>query len=96
MNKKLPKVFQNKIDKNIFNNANYFKGTNLKRNINLEEKINEIFNSKDYMYKTRLLITLKNGEVEKTVIAKNKENLITIDNEFIKIKDIYDIKIKKD
>lgn len=90
MNKKLPKIFRNKIEKNIFNNASYSKG----KSIDVEEKIAEIFSKKGYLYK--VILTLKNGDVAKTIIAKNKDSLITIDNELIKIKDIYDIKIKKD
>ena len=37
-------------------------------------------------------ITFANDEVEKTIVGKTNNNLITIDGELIKINDILDIK----
>jgi hypothetical protein len=37
---------------------------------------------------------MKNGEVIKKIVGKNKKELITIDNELIPIEDILDIRLK--
>lgn len=103
MGKKLPKVFQNEINKKINNNSSYFVGNEIKQNIiyntnntnEINKKINDIFKSINYIYKVDVIITLKTGEVTKRIIGKNKDNLITIDNELIKIDDILDIKLKR-
>lgn len=97
MEKKLPKVFANKIEKDIMNNATYFKGNRKieaeeKVNLNVRSKINQIFGSTRYVYKADVIIELKDRTITKRVIGKNKINLITIDNELIPIKDIIDIK----
>ena len=97
MEKKLPKVFANKIDKKLSNNANYFvsnKSIQFKEN-DINKKINQIFSSNNYIYKIETIITLKSGEINKKIVGKNKYNLITIDNELIPIDDIIDIKINK-
>ena len=89
-----PKVFQNTIDKKINNNKTYFVSKNIKKNNdskNINTKINDMFKSSSYIYKIDVIITLKDKEIKKIVIGKNKNNLITIDNELIPIKDIIDI-----
>ena len=100
--KELPKVFENKIDKRINNNdevsydkketkkTEKFKST--KENNDINKKIKEIFNSGKYIYKADVVITLKDKEVTKKIIGRNKNYLITYDNELIKISDILDIK----
>ena len=41
-----------------------------------------------------MLIKLNDGEIEKKIIGKNKDYLITIDNELISIDSIKDINLK--
>ena len=107
MEKKLPKVFANKIDKNLENNDNYFYSANsetsqedireskeqsfIVHGENVQQKIQSIFNSPRYVYKADVDITLKDGKVSKRIIGKNMTHLITIDNELIPISDIIDI-----
>ena len=105
--KDLPKVFHNKIEKNITNNEmiyysdkkkvdSNFDHTNkneIKKNIN--QKINQIFSSSNYIYKANVEISLNDKKIIKRIIGRNKEYLITMDNELIKIDDIIDIKFKK-
>lgn len=100
MNKKLPNLFQNKIDKKLNNNETYFisnKAEN-KRAIfsknDIEKKINNIFTSSNYIYRVNTIISLKTGDVEKKIIGKNKNALITLDNELIPIDEILDIRLK--
>ena len=118
MDKKLPKVFANKVEKNAGNNKNVFysgddrndysnetdfslqkssqennfkdKSGPFTKNIN--QKIKEIFNSSNYIYKADVELTLKSGKVIKRIIGKNANNLITMDNELIPISEIIDIK----
>lgn len=103
MEKKIPKVFANKIDRKIENNEIYsytrnnedFKDDISKEdNLDINSKINNIFKSKDYIYKVDVNIKLKDGVVSKRVIGKKNGYLITMDNELIKIDDILDISIR--
>ena len=100
--KELPKVFQNKIDKKINNNESFYY-SNLKDNSiepqdskTIIQKINEIFSSPNYVYKANVEITLKDKVLNKRIIGRNKDYIITMDNELIKISDIVDIKSIKE
>lgn len=105
MNKKLPGVFANKIEKNISNNEKVYyssheekkdKEEKIKADVTVEhkniyQKINDIFSSEKYVYKAKVEIRLKNGTKKVNVIGHNNGYLITIDNELIPISDIEDI-----
>lgn len=107
MDKKLPKLFANKIEKNLENNENYFYSANkelepeevreskdlrfIVHGENIQQKIQSVFASPKYVYKADVDITLKDGKVSKRIIGKNMTHLITIDNELIPISDIIDI-----
>lgn len=107
MDKKLPKVFANKIDKNLDNNKSVFysnkenldvvddSSRSLNTAININQKINSIFSSPKYVYKADVNITTKDGVVLKRVIGKNNTHLITIDNELIPISNIIDIEFSE-
>ena len=97
------KVFANKINKNIRNNesvyySNLSETTNSidpkeKRNTkNIYQKINDIFNSRNYIYKADVIITTSSGEFKKRIIGRNSQYLITSENELIPIVEIKDIK----
>lgn len=101
MDKKLPNVFANKIDENINNNEKVFysearevvtENTNKTNNKTIYQKINEIFRSKDYVYKADVIITLKDKTIKKKIIGKNNNYLITLENELIPLVEIVDIK----
>lgn len=99
MEKKIPKVFVNQINKQLNNNENVYyskedrsvlkEEKNLGTNIN--KKINRIFNSPRYVYKADVEIKLKDHTVKKRIVGKNGNYLITIENELIPIQDIVDI-----
>lgn len=107
MDKKLPKVFANKIDKEIKNNDRVYYGENKEKEVKrvkekpndfgltVQSKINKIFGSSRYVYKADVDITLKSGKVSKKVIGRNKKELITMDNELINIDDIIDIEFSE-
>lgn len=110
MEKKLPKVYANKIDKEIKNNETVYYDRGDKREIEvpeskkniipteltIQQKINKIFGSSRYVYKADVDITLKDGKISKKVIGRNRNELITMDNELIKIADIIDIKFTEE
>lgn len=92
-----PKVFHSS-NKAFNNNKNvyYTKSNEDVSSKTIYQKINDIFSSPNYIYKANVEITLKDKVVIKRIIGRNKDYLITIDNELIKIVDIIDIKsIKK-
>ena len=63
--------------------------------INFNEKINDIFSSPNYIYKANVEITLKDKKIVKRIIGRNKNYIITMDNDLISINDIIDIKSLK-
>ena len=105
MEKKLPKVFANKIDKNLNNNETVYYNKNEERKIEekdpltsiltVNQKINQIFSSARYVYKADVIITTKNGKMNKRIIGRNRNELITMDNEVINVNDILDIEFQK-
>jgi hypothetical protein len=105
--KDLPKVFHNKIDKTFNNNKSVFYSNNKSSDNDLNnsneiidkrnvlQKINAIFSSPNYVYKANVEITLKDKKVTKRIIGRNKDYIITMDNDLIPIVDIIDIKSTK-
>ena len=113
MDKKLPGIFANKIDKKLHNNENVYYSSSRSAEVddlsqvtevsskddkkssspslNINQKINNIFNSNKYVYKADVSITTKEGKVIKKIIGQNKTHLITMENELIPISDIIDI-----
>ncbi len=97
MNKKLPNVFANEITKKINNTQELYYGPldRSAKSYSLNEilrKINEIFASTSHVYKSNVIIYTNNGELEKTIVGKTGNYLITIDGEKIDINEILDIK----
>ena len=93
---KLPELFTKTFDKKIDNSIDYIKINNKRTEIKLSnneinKKINNIFKSKNYIYKIKVEISMKDKIIETHIIGKNNNNLITIDNELIPIKNITNI-----
>lgn len=101
MDKKLPGIFANKIDKPFANNERVAYGAKEKqveeeRSVgttgkNVNQKIHDIFASPRYVYKADVKIVTNNGTFTKKIIGQNNTHLITIDNELLPISDIVDI-----
>ena len=95
---KKPKIYINKIEKNINNNKEnyYYRNNDYKKDfslINIKEKINDIFSSDDFVYKSNVIIILKNGkEIKDELIAIKNNELILLNNDKINIDIIEDIK----
>ena len=104
MDKKIPKVFANKVDSDGNNEKVYHstddvlmdekKESKFSFEKNVNQKINDIFNSSNYIYKADVLIKLKNESVTKRIVGRNSTHLITMENELIPISDIIDIEKK--
>lgn len=94
----LPNVFANQITKKIDNSQEYSKVETRESKIltkgEIEKKINNIFKSENYIYKIKVEIVTDKGTFEKTLVGKNNQGLITLDNEIISIGTIKDIYIK--
>lgn len=98
----LPKVYQNRNIGNINNDQEFFYSAKVEQqnnksnysSINIDYKINNLFKSNKYIYKINVNIKTKSRDFDTTIIGKMNNNLITIDNDLIPIKDIIDIKEK--
>lgn len=112
MEKKLPGIYANKIEKKIENNkkVDYSSKKSEEKNIkrdnkieaairstekNINQKLNDIFNSPRYVYKAEVEIKMKDRTIVKKIIGQNQNQLITLDNELIPISDIVDIDFAK-
>lgn len=104
--KELPKMYHSTINKDIRNNEKVYSTMynkentsnnntliNNKNNYTIEQKIYNIFNSPNYIYKIDVTIVTDKGKINKRIVGKNKNNLITMDNEYIPINTIRDIYI---
>ena len=101
-----PKVFVNSINKSIKNNKEsyYYKKevpdeifmddiSNDIRDGDVNSKINSLFDSESFVYKSSVYITLKDGtKTLEDIIAAKDSYLITLSDKKINISDIKDIK----
>lgn len=63
-----------------------------KKEYTVEQKIYNIFNSPNYIYKMDVVLVTDEGKMNKRIVGKTRTNLITMDGEYIpinKIRDIY-------
>ena len=83
----------------IYNNDRKISNNNIfinnKNNYTVEQKIYNIFNSPNYIYKIDVTIVTDKGKTNKRIVGKTKTNLITMDNEYIPINTIRDIYISR-
>ena len=96
MDKRLPNVYANPIDKKLQNVQEMYyggdRGANKKVDQkSVEQKINSIFSSKEFVYKSHVRITTSNGIKNCIVVGKTERSLLTMDNETIAIASIIDI-----
>lgn len=103
MNKELPKMYQTKINKTVPSIQKVYSTIDQKREVNnqdratkyssisVEQKIDQIFSAPDYVYKADVTIVTDTETVKKRIVARNNNNIITINNEYIPIAIIRDI-----
>ena len=97
MKKDLPSVFSNPIEKEIKNNTEYYYGSlrqeNKVNNRNIIQDINNIFASKDFVYKKKVRVTTTDDTLDVTLVGRNTTSLLTLENITIPISNITDIEI---
>lgn len=96
MKEELPKVYANKIDRNLNNSQDIYyqdhtENNNSKDVRSVNKKISDIFNSSNFIYKSRVKITTYDKTFTKTIVGRKNNSLLTMDNEIININDIIDI-----
>lgn len=93
----LPKVFANKIEKNLNNSQDIYYEDNFRNNLNTKDartvnkKIADIFDSANFVYKSNVKITTKDKVISKTIVGRRGNYLLTMNNEVINIDEIVDI-----
>ncbi len=96
MNKNLPRVYVNPINKELKNNKDIFysKQNDVRGNPsgNIMQKINEIFANPHHVYKSKVNIVTKDNSFDTIIVGKNNRDLLTLNGEAININDIIDIK----
>lgn len=95
--KKLPKIYQNDIIKEINNNKKQcYVSLKEPEKITLSTiTLDEVFSGLGYPYNILLEIKTKKETYITSLIAKTKNNVVTIDNEIIPISEIISIHKKK-
>lgn len=93
--KKLPKLYKNEINKNISNNKKYcyLENESIKEE-NINDKLENIFNGIGYSYNIPVSIKTKTKEYNTSLVSKTKNNIITLDNDVIKIDEIISLELK--
>lgn len=95
--KDLPHVFRGEVKEINNSNMNYTTASEKqikkepKYEKTINQKLNEIFSSTTYVYKKEVVIKTENGTVTKQIVGRNKDNIMTLDNEVIPINTIIDI-----
>lgn len=96
--KRLPKIYQNSIDKKIRNNKvvtyvdNSFRG--MSRENNVEMSLDEIFSGFGYSYNIPVIIETTNKTYDTSLVTRTEYNVVTLDNDLIPISQIISIKRK--
>lgn len=95
--KKLPEIYKNNFTKKIKNNREvcYLRNEDVistASNISIEKEINNIFSGIGYSYNIPVEIVTNKKVYNTSLVAKTRENVVTLDNEIIAIGDIKSIK----
>lgn len=92
-----PKMYRGEIRRDINNNRSIYASYNDKKEIRvydnseIRKKIDDIFNSSTFIYRTKVNIVMDGEVLSKKIIGVYNNNLVTIDNEQIPINMIKDI-----
>ena len=86
---KLPKVFENPINKSFNNTQSEYKSNLRSVSKNVSYEIDRIL--KNHIAKSRVRVTLPNKVLEVDLIGKTSNSIITLNNGLISINDIINI-----
>ena len=96
--KKLPKIYQNKINKKIDNNTNYSyvekEVYNFDDKQNIISMINSLFDEDGFIFNKQLIIKTKYKVYDTAIIKKDNNRIYTLTDDVIKIEDILSIERK--
>ena len=96
--KKLPKIYQNKINKKIGNNTNYSyvekEVYNFDDKQNIISMINSLFDEDGFIFNKQLIIKTKYKVYDTAIIKKDNNRIYTLTDDVIKIEDILSIERK--
>lgn len=102
MKDKFPKIYKNKIDKlkssvqkefYVHKNNNTLNKIDKISRTELIKKLNEIFESPNFVYQADITILYKNGEnIKEKVIGIKDDYLMTLEGKKINLNDVYNIK----
>lgn len=108
MDKKVPKVFANKIEHDLKNNERVYYSFNNEQSkedykpevpyvkgTTILQKLKSIFSSPIFVYKAKVEIVTNDGKFTKEIVGYNKTYVMTIDDELIPVSDIKDIYFSK-
>lgn len=92
---KLPSVYANKIEKNIKNNDDYFRGDKTTKVKDLRE-LKAMFDSRGYANRLPVTLTMKDGrKVSDKLVLSKTDHFVNLNNEKIYYNDIVDYEVKK-
>ena len=92
-----PEMYRGNIKKEFNNNKSIYASYNNKVEVKVydtsevRKKINDIFSSSNFIYRTKVNLLVDNQVLTKKIIGVYNDNLVTIDNEHIPINIIKDI-----
>ena len=95
INKKLPSVFKkDNIIKSNNKSISYVNNESIYDEVNVEDILDKLFNSSRYVFNIDVFIKTIDKEYNTRIIGRNKDTLLTKDNEEIRISNIKNIIIK--
>ena len=92
--KKLPKIYQNSINKKINNNKNITYVSNKDNMEEVKNVLNKIFTGRGYSYNIPVIIKTNNRVYDTSIVTRTKKNIITLEDDIISISEIEEIIIK--
>ena len=94
--KDLPHVFKKNIDSVHINNKNisYVRKDKKENTIDIVDKLDKLFKSSRYVFNIGVIIKTKDNVYDTKIMSRNRNNILTVNDEVIPIKDIYSLIIK--
>lgn len=92
--KELPSISDFSSNKEFHNFQEEYSSMNKEyevRSVNVNKKINDIFASKNHVYKSNVTIYFNDSKIDTVIIGRTNTELITINGEKIRIIDIVNI-----
>lgn len=92
---KLPSVYANKIDKEIKNNTEYYRGEKQEKKKKDLGELKRCFDSRGYANRLNVVLETKDGKRNEKLVLCVRDYFVNIDNKKIYFDEIIDYEIKK-